>query len=176
MIGSGDILGYVLPAAAIIALVAGIRRLVRNIGLSCQFCDNTRCHCFTELSPEEQRGIVRYFRDCERREPDTTGVFVCRKCRTVYDDFSGEKDSMSPDSLVYKVGSRRQILVTCITFCKVCNTVMLHCDPENHDIRCPKCKTSYKWEVDRVTGYRFLMPPPGTKILERCHDHTTGTA
>ena len=48
---------------------------------------------------------MAYFQQYESRAPDTSSVFVCRDCRYVYDDFSGEKKSMAGDTA---------------SFCKVC--------------------------------------------------------
>ena len=53
---------------------------------------------FDELPDQEKDQILSYFKEHERRTPDTTAIFVCLHCRIVYDDFSGEKRSMEGDT------------------------------------------------------------------------------
>jgi hypothetical protein len=154
-----NLVGLSLAVVAfLVLLLLALKKLVRAIGVPCQFCRNRKLTYFDELSLDESAAILEYFRSHERRTPDTEGVFVCTECRTVHDDFSGEKRSMDVDAFSTR------------TFCKVCNAIMTGCEPRNPDIRCPRCATQYQWQVFAGSGFRFLTPPAGAKVLERCRD------
>ncbi len=135
----------------------GALLLKRLIGCPCQFCENNRMTSWDELDLRQQDVLLRYFKSCEGREPDTSAVFVCKKCGTVFDDFSGEKRSMERD-----MGSG------CTTWCKVCNGIVVYCDLDNDNIVCGKCGTPYAWRVYKDSGYRLLMPPEDANILQKC--------
>ena len=62
------------------------------------------------------------------------------------------------------------LVFSCRTWCKVCNELVLECDPENDDIHCTDCGTRYAWRVHEPSGYRFLTPEACTRILRRCDD------
>ncbi len=127
---------------------------IRNLSLPCQHCLNPRVTLFRKLPFDQQEVVLGYFRRYEHREPDTEGLFVCVECKTVYDDFSGEKISREIDWAQIR------------SICKVCNHIVINCGPDMKDIRCKACGTSYKWEVDAESGFRFLMPPPDTKVTK----------
>lgn len=143
-----------------VAAIVGMVWLVRLIGLACQFCSNSRVSFFNELTAEQQDTILDYFQTYEHRTPDTKAIFVCCDCNTVFDDFSGEKKSMEAD---YGRGG-------CRTWCKACHQMVYECNLDNDNIGCPDCNTPYKWDVYKDTGFRFLMPPPNTKLLSKCRD------
>lgn len=131
--------------------------LKKFFGCPCQFCKNNRMTFWRELDVMEQEAIRRYFRGHEKRNPDTSAVFLCRKCGTVFDDFSGERRSLE-----------RDMGAGCTTWCKVCNSVVTYCDPDNENIVCSKCKTHYAWQVHEKSGHRFLMPPKDASVLKEC--------
>lgn len=89
-----------------LAFLVVVRRLVKRIGCDCHTCGR-RMSFFRELSLEQQNDILHYFRIQEKRDPDTSPIFVCSQCLMVYDDFSGEKKSMSGDVR---------------SFCKICSS------------------------------------------------------
>lgn len=78
--------------------------LRRTIGCDCHRCGNSMT-AFKWLPDADQRAILEHFEKVERRTPDTTAIFACGVCGTVYDDFSGEKKSLDGDN---------------ISICKVC--------------------------------------------------------
>jgi hypothetical protein len=161
---------HIIVSAVVLAGVIVMIRFLMRTGLMCQFCGATDVKVWDRLSDRQQRAILEYFMSHERREPDTSGVFVCDACRTVFDDFSGEKANREVDSVVVGAGTRVKGLVTCKAWCKVCNSMLLSCDPDNEDIRCRTCGTRYEWRTHEASGYRFLMPPKDAGILERCSD------
>ena len=138
--------------AALVGLALALRKLVEWISFPCQFCE-AKVRPFRKVDTETQEAILRYFRDHERREVHQKGLFVCLNCKTVHDDFSGEKQSWDID----RFGG--------VTFCKVCHATMYGCNPKNDNIKCPRCETSYAWQVHELSGFRFLMPPKGTAVL-----------
>jgi len=151
------IVGAVVVGVLMVIMVI-IKLCIRYMSLPCQFCRNKRLDLFRELDPQTRESILTYFREYEHREPDTEGIFVCRDCKTVFDDFSGEKMSREVD------------LFQARHFCKKCNHVMTNCGVYNKDIRCPNCHTLYKWEVHEMSGFRFLSPPAGTEVLKKVFD------
>ena len=86
-------------------------------------------------------------------------MFACLNCMTVYDDFSGEKQSMDVDFVAR-------------SFCKVCNALIMDCSPSRSNIECTRCGTRYQWQFHEESGFRILMPPTGSTILHRCRDAT----
>ncbi len=140
--------------AGLVVFAFGLKKLVEWISFPCQFCE-AKVKSFRQISIEAQEAILRYFREYEGRKPDRHGLFVCLNCKTVHDDFSGEKQSRDIDSY------------GCVTFCKVCHATMRGCEPENNAIKCPRCDTPYKWQTHEKSGFRFLMPPKGARLHER---------
>jgi hypothetical protein len=110
---------------------------------------------FDQVSVQDQQNILNYFRRHERREPDTSGIFVCTHCGMVQDDFSGEKVSRDVDVL------------GCKTFCKVCGRMLMGCDPDRGEITCPVCDTPFEWRKHEPSGFTFFMPPPKATLLEK---------
>ena len=153
-------LGLLAVFAALVAAV-GIF-LKKMFGLGCQFCENNKTTPWKKLSPKDQENLLRYFTDYEKRSPDTSAIFVCENCQTVFDDFSGEKKSMEPD----------KGLTGCLTWCKVCKGVVCNCDLDNDNIHCTSCNTPYAWRTHEGSGYRILMPPEDAEVLERCTGFT----
>jgi len=135
-----------------------IIKLYRVTPFPCQFCKNQRITRFKDLPDDLQHKIMHYFRFREKREPDTDGVFVCQECKTVFDDFSGEKKSGDIDNF----GN--------MTWCKVCNTLMYGTVPGKKDITCPQCGTKYEWQTHEESGFRFLVPLTDKRLLEECDD------
>ena len=142
----------VVVAVMLLVIALILKFWIRRMSLPCQFCRNVRISLFRELPRGVQTSILAYFRDYEGREPDREGIFVCRDCKTVLDDFSGEKMSREVD-----VDSRH--------FCKVCGALMIGCDLGNDNIVCQRCDTRYTWRVHEQSGFRFLSPPPGTRVI-----------
>ena len=152
----------------IVVLAAAAKMLTRAVGAPCQFCENLKLTPFTQLPVQQQRSVLSYFRAHEDREPDLNSVFVCLDCKTVHDDFSGDKRSMDMDMISSPLSGASVSLAR--TFCKVCNALMQGCNPGNEDIHCVRCGTKYRWHNFAETGFRFLMPPKESRILERCKD------
>ncbi len=142
-----------LAIAGLVALLVGVKYLVRWIGFPCQFCMKKVIQ-FTQLPQADQASILRYFREHEGRDPDRSGLFVCTHCRTVHDDFSGELASRDVD----RYG--------CRTFCKVCGRLLTGCEPDAGMVACRHCGTPYEWRTDEASGYRFFMPPRDAVVLE----------
>jgi hypothetical protein len=149
-----DILTNILfGAVGLIAFGLVLRRFVEWIGAPCQFC-GSKTNRFRRLDSATQANILDYFVQHERREPDRSGLFICLNCRTVHDDFSGEKGSWDVDTF------------GCVTFCKVCLARIRGCEPER-EVECPQCETKYSWTIHDGSGFRFLMPPRGITIGKR---------
>ena len=158
-------MAYLLLIGLIIFLILlglFLRKVVHVIGLSCQFCEHRRTTPFAELAPTDRENLLTYFQDHEKRDPDITGIFACESCKTVYDDFSGEKKSMDADGMRLR------------TFCKVCNSLMFGSVQVDAITTCKHCHTEYQWQVHEPSGFRILMPPPEATILKKCNDHTLG--
>jgi len=158
--------------APILVLLGGViamcivgKVLVSLIGCPCQFCDNRKITPFKKLPLDLQRNILDYFREYERREPDTSAVFACQECRTVFDDFSGEKRSMDTDVDHTRLSGDKGHY-TCKAYCKVCSSLMSGCDPDVNEIKCPRCGTAYVWNTHEKSRFRFLRPPPDAELLE----------
>ena len=160
-----------LGIAFLVALAFLLKRLVRAVGMPCQFCDNRKLTYFDQLPPDTRNDILSYFRNREKRVPDTDGLFICLNCRTVHDDFSGEKRSWDIDYAASVGPSENSgFEFSARTFCKVCNNLVYGCDPGRDDIHCEFCGTHYQWQTHEPSGFRYLMPPEGAQVLERCKD------
>ena len=191
-----------LIAIAVIAalVLIAVRWFVMRLGCDCHKCGK-RMKFFRELAPEQKDEILRYFRTHEKRDPDTSAVFFCEHCLNVYDDFSGEKTSMSGDDR---------------SMCKVCNSPSVWylgdtvvtgevaeframnaelvkeieclrcerrpsssldcvlCDTSVRVTGCRKCHTLYVWRRFEPSKYKFLVPLTDRAILQRCSDQTLG--
>lgn len=141
-----------LAALTVMGLV--LRRFVELIGNPCQFCAS-KTRPFRRLDSATQVAILDYFVHHERREPDRSGLFVCLNCKTVHDDFSGEKASWDIDAF------------GCVTFCKVCLARIRGCEPDRDVVDCPACGTQYAWRLHEGSGFRFFMPPADASISNR---------
>lgn len=151
---------------AVVALSATFlffRFLMKFEDWPCEICGQKR-KLFRSLPPATQDAIRAYFVSYERRDPRTRDILVCDGCRTVFDDFSGDRKG----TMVERPGGRA--LLSHGTWCKVCNMMITSAGPANNDIRCRTCGTPYAWKTHEESGYRFLMPPPGANVLRRCHD------
>lgn len=84
--------------AAIIAFIFLIKLFMRT-AIMCQFCGYNDCKVWSRVPEELQKSILDYFQTHEKREPDTSGIFVCDQCKTVFDDFSGEKANREVDAV-----------------------------------------------------------------------------
>jgi hypothetical protein len=143
-----------LAVVGLVVFSLALRRLVEWIGSPCQFCEE-KTRLLRRLDAETQTAILGYFIHYERREPDRSGLFVCLHCKTVHDDYSGERASWDVDAH------------GCVTFCKVCHDIVRGCEPDRESIECPGCGTKYSWKVHEGSGFRFLMPPKDATILRR---------
>jgi hypothetical protein len=155
-----------------------------------------------ELAPEQQQEVVRYFRLHEKRDPDESAIFVCDRCCMVYDDFSGEKKSMSGDDRsickvcgapsVWYLGDAVRTgrlpefveanpeLVEGIE-CLRCerggigtSAACVFCDTAVKVTGCRRCQTLYAWRQPESSKYRFLVPLTDKPILQRCVDRSMG--
>ncbi len=153
-----EILWYTLLAVLAVGIPAKL--LVNWIRFPCQFC-NEKIELFKRIDFYEQRDILDYFRQYENREPDQGGLFVCTKCRTVHDDFSGEKKSWDVDTY------------GCRTFCKVCGLLLIGCEPDR-EVVCDDCQTPYHWRQHGRYGYRVFTPPSGARLLAKAPDRLDG--
>ncbi len=96
----------ILLTVVIAVLVLAGRWAKKTFGCCCHEC-GSKMQPFEKLSDGDKSEILEYFRRFEDREPDEKGIFACGNCRIVYDDFSGEKQTMDGDER---------------SFCKVCNS------------------------------------------------------
>lgn len=154
-----------------ILLVVGTFFLLRFIfrhGLMCHLCGDTDLKVWDRLTDEQQQDILDYFDNYENRRPDTSGILVCEKCKTVFDDFSEEKGSGDIRRVSSGPKDSRKTVVTCRTYCKICNVIIASCDPEKENIFCRRCGTQYHWKVHERSGYRFLMPPKDADVQKKC--------
>ena len=159
---------YIFVVLAVLIL-AGIvlKFLVRKVGIPCQFCD-ARLQYWDDLSMEDCGGIMEYFTECEKRSPDTDGVFVCPDCGSVFDDFSGAK--LSRDYDAYGIRA----------YCKVCNNLMWNRKnmadwdgvSESPYMHCEMCGSVHQWQTYKDTRFRFLVPPEDKPVLPKCEDFT----
>jgi len=156
---------------------------------------------FRKLAPDQQADILHYFRIREKRDPDTSAVFVCNHCLKVYDDFSGEKTSMSGDDrsmckicnspsvwylgdaiLTGEIGRFREQNTKLIkeTECLRCERKpkgsldCALCDTVVKLTGCRSCHTLYQWRQVESSQYKFLVPLTDKAILQHCSDQTLG--
>ncbi len=184
-----------LALLATVALVIMFRFFVSLFGCSCGRCGR-RMTIFTRLAVQDQHEIVSHFRQHERRTPDTTAMFACRSCRIVYDDFSGEKLSMSGDDksickvcgqpFVTHIGhlyangeingfvSHNTDLVEVIEclHCERRTKTCAICDSSSKVTGCRRCHTLYRWQTDGQ--WQFLHPLTEQKLLSSAVDPTGG--
>ena len=195
-----DIELLIILAVVGVPLLVAVRWLVKRLGCDCHKCGE-RMSFFRELSLEQQNTILHYFRIHEKRDPDTSAIFVCEHCLMVYDDFSGEKTSMSGDDR---------------SLCKICNSPSVwylgnavvtgeiagfreansewlkeieclrcerkpnsssdcvFCDTAIKPTGCRKCHTLYVWRQVEPSKYKFLVPLTDKVILQRSTDVTLG--
>jgi hypothetical protein len=154
---------HIVFSILLLAIAIVFVKWLMRTAIMCQFCRNPDCKVWDRVPQAQRDSILSYFREHEKREPDTSGIFVCDMCNTVFDDFSGEKANREVDR------------AACTSWCKVCNSMMPSCDPGNENIRCRTCGTQYQWQTHEKSGYRFLMPPEDAVIRKRCSD-LSGTA
>ena len=188
-------------ALGLTALMVVLKLIVRKIGCNCHECGR-RMAFFNEVGDDDQREILRYFEEFEKRTPDTSGMFVCCHCGIVYDDFSGEKRSMAGDLTSY---------------CKVCNGLVapmdryvmrgllpefrkanpelaekgadclncgrkpiigdcVFCDAKLKLFGCHKCAAVYAWMPATGGQLKFLVPLTDKELLDRVSDIYLGSA
>jgi hypothetical protein len=164
------VVAHIVFSIVLLAVVIVFVKWLMRTAIMCQFCGNPDCKVWDRVPQAQRDSILSYFREHEKREPDTSGIFVCDKCNTVFDDFSGEKANREVDVGSAGRGPRGRSIVTCRSWCKVCNNMMQGCDPDNENIRCRSCGTHYEWRTHDRSGYRFLMPPEDAVILKQCTD------
>lgn len=152
-IGMDKIFLITLGVVGFVVFCLVLRRVVEWIGSPCQFCEQ-KTRTFRRLDIETQEAILGHSHEHERREPDRSGIFVCLNCRTIHDDYSGEKASWDIDAY------------GCVTFCKVCHAPLQGCEP-SRDVQCPDCGTYYAWQIHSGSGFRFFTPPRDASILPR---------
>jgi len=151
---------YIVFAVVMLsATVLFFRFLMKFEEWPCEICGHKR-KFFKSLPPKTQDAILSYFTSYEHRDPLTRDILVCDGCRTVFDEFSGDRKRTVAETAGISHG----------TWCKVCNMMITFADPANDDIRCRTCGTPYAWKTHEESGYRFLMPPPGANVLPRCQD------
>ncbi|MHC4250572.1 MAG: hypothetical protein ACYS9X_15705 [Planctomycetota bacterium] len=149
----GKLAALIIVMLVVVGLLIVVAKIImEKARFPCQYC-NKFVDALWDMPNDYQGKVVSFLREREGRDPDVKGIFLCERCRIVYDDFSGEKASRDPDPF-YGYAA----------FCKVCWGVMFGCDPGNPDIRCKKCGTGYEWETDEGTGLRFLMAQGDVKV------------
>jgi hypothetical protein len=166
-ISSGTVIYVVVATLALVGFVVMIKRLLSSF--PSQFCRKGKCKPLETLPEEAQVRILDYFSSHEGRNPDVTSIFVCENCRTVFDDFSGEKRSRDADTPSYYADGEGKFKIgACRAFCKVCGGVVFGAELNNPKIHCNDCETQYAWRTHEKSSYRFLMPPSDAKLLPSC--------
>jgi hypothetical protein len=156
--------------------------LARLVGCNCHKCGG-RMTTWARLSSDEQAEIAKYYRDRERRSPDTKAFFVCRRCGFIYDDFSGERLSLEGDETGYcKVCGRLTVnylaLLTaddmkravrenpglvaqheCLRCeCAPVPSTCAMCDTPRKLLGCRYCVTLYEWQTPEGSKFQFFVP------------------
>ena len=190
--------GLLLGSLVVMAtLIFGARLLVRRVGCTCHLCAS-RMSFFHELTADERAEILEYYRQNEKRTPDTSGLFVCKNCLIIYGDFSGEKRSMDGDD---------------VSICKICNAPYvgylgayrhsgeleqfrrknpewvakveclrcerstlggggcLFCKTAIKVTGCLRCNTIYAWMPGTDSGFKFLVPLTDKQVLTKGGDY-----
>jgi len=189
----------IVITGVVVVVLFALRRFTRLVGWDCHEC-GTKVQSFGEIAPDRQEEILRYFRIHEKRDPDTSAIFVCGRCLMVYDDFSGEKKSWSGDDR---------------SLCKICNSLSVWylgnavitgevaefretnsewvkeieclrcerkpipgdcvlCDTAIKPTGCRNCQTLYIWRQFEPSKYKFLVPLTDKAILQSSTDLTMG--
>jgi len=104
-----------------------------------------------ELEMGQQQDITAYFHRFERREVGTSSIFVCTECGYVYDDFSGEKQSMEGDSR---------------SFCKVCDCP--HVDYLGRYVQTGEIRRFRKKNPNLIEKTECLSCGPGPVAADDC--------
>ena len=172
----------------------------KTFGCCCHEC-GSRMTSWGKLDREQQSEILSYFRSFEDRLPDTNRILVCGNCHTLYDDFSGESQSLD--------GDERSI-------CKICNSPgvwymgplvnsgelpgfqkenrpfvdrveclrcernpsgdhsCVTCDTRVKVFGCRHCFTVYSWMCVHEGSFRFLVPLSDKAVLEKSIDANWG--
>jgi hypothetical protein len=154
---SPDLMALIVVLILVVSViaVAGVV-ITKRARFRCQFC-NRVVSAFDDLDHQVKSEILAYFTEYENRIPDTAGIFVCKACRFVYDDFSGQKQSRDQDPYY---GNK--------TFCKVCNGILYNCSPVRSIVKCDKCSTAYTWYTSPKYSLRFFMPDGKKPLQRRC--------
>lgn len=163
-----------LASIVIVGIAWALKKFwIAGMDFPCTLCGTGTARPLRALSDADRQTVLRYFRQCEDREPDAEGIFVCENCHTVYDDFSGEKGSRTPDlvSVPNPRTGQEDLKVGFICFCKRCELKMMGNTPKYGPIVCRECKTAHEWREFERTGYTFLMTdlPPGTIKTRKRH-------
>ena len=167
--------------------------IVRKIGCCCHRCGN-RMNFWDELEEADRRDILKYFRQHEKRKPDTSSIFVCPHCKYVYDDFSGEKRSMEGDNASHckvcngwyvnylgqlgrgiDIDAFREKNAPLLdqTECLSCdrkpvgNIDCIKCDTKFKVMGCNKCKTLYAWLPMMEKEFHYTVPLTEEKIIRK---------
>jgi hypothetical protein len=157
---------YILLIIAVLVAIGLIMKLVVwKVGVPCQFCD-ARLKYWEDLPLPDRAAILEYFNEVEKRDPETGAVFVCVKCGSVFDDFSGEKLHRDYDQFGLRA------------YCKKCNAIMWNQKDlatwdgvsESPYMKCKSCGTVHRWQMYKETRFRLLMPPPDIEVLPKCND------
>ena len=149
----------ILPLALILSGIV-IWFLIKNAGRPCPMCGAPDITSFAKLDHNQRNDIYRYFDQVERRRFRQTHIFVCPKCKTVHDDFSGEKRSRDLDMI-------GMLKPACTSFCKCCGKILMHNASHASVVKCPSCGTQYTWTQYGGREMFFFTPQPGTQLLEK---------
>jgi hypothetical protein len=134
----------VVMTLLVLAAVALVKMITANASFRCQFC-NAFVTALRDTPDTYRDEVIASIRECSRRDPDPEAIYVCLKCRTVYDDVYSDEVAANGDFNAYS------------DICKSCGTVTHREDPNQRKITCARCGATYSWVTDEATGFRFLL-------------------
>ncbi len=151
---------YILLPVILLAIGALIWFLITSAGRPCPMCGAPDMMPFGKLPQSQQDDIRQYFRDEERRQFRSSQILVCPKCKSVHDDFSGEKRSRDLDL----AGMLRP---ACTSFCKCCGRIIMYNATHEGIVTCPGCDTKYAWRQYGFNELFFFSPQTPIRILDK---------
>lgn len=127
----------------------------------CQRC-GAKVLGLSDMDETSQDAVMSFFRRVESRAPDEGMIYACPDCKSVYDDFSGERRS------------RDQDLYYLTAFCKSCGGLMHTEGADSDTIRCNHCATTHVWRTDEASGYSYLTLEAGGPVRVKAVDYSLG--
>lgn len=156
-----DLARTLLPIALLVVIAVAL--VVRRVRFHCQRC-NGKVRALRDLASEEREQVLDFFRRVEGRRPPTGKIYVCPRCKSVYDDFSGEH--LSRDQDVHQL----------VAFCKVCGSLMHREGAASDAIACNHCGALHRWRRQAPSGHVFLSRADGQPVTIVCVDYSLGGA